>query len=247
MKNKAKRFISVLLVLVTVLGLFPTTLMTAYAAGGNAQNSINNVGGNMTWIWILLGSLAVLLIGGGIALAILKKKKPKNGGADSKHGSLWSRITHQFKKHPVRSVSITLPVVALITVGILFFCGVFNLNSAEQWSYLPNRAYILAPTEIAEPQTLDELLHSDAPSIESFLRTPAIAQKLLEAEEWTDIVDSRFALYNLRELDRQLEERLAESLEDISLTEFIRPEDGLLADTPLVSHLSAPTGKISVV
>ena len=154
-------------------------------------------------------------------------------------------ITRQYRKHPIRSAAVTLPVVALVTVGILFLCGVFN--TSEHWSYLPNRNYILAPADPAEPQTLYELLHSDTPDIETFLRNPSIAQELLNAGKWTDIVDSRLALYNLRELDRQLEARLTEGYEYFDFAGYIQPGDGLLAQIPGISPVSSAVGELSIV
>ena len=54
------------------------------------------------------------------------------------------------------------------------------------------------------------MLHSDLPSVDTLLKNPEIAQELLQAENLTDIVDSRLALNNLRSLDEQLNERLKE-------------------------------------
>ena len=134
-------------------------------------------------------------------------------------------FARQFKEHTVRSVAVTVPVAALITLGILFLCGVFT---SIRWSYLPNRAFILAETETEEPQTLYELLHSDTPSVDTLLRNPAIAEEILNAESLIEIVDSRFALYNLRELDSQITERLELSVEDVYLLDL--PDDESPAD-----------------
>ena len=130
-----------------------------------------------------------------------------------KNATHW--VLSQFKTHTVRSVLVTFSALALVTIGIFWSLGFFTA-----FSYLPDRAYILADTEIKEPQTLEELLHSDAPSIDSLLRNPAIAEELLSAAQLTDIVDSRLALNNLRILDRQLSERLEESDETIQLLDF---------------------------
>ncbi|NLA86574.1 MAG: hypothetical protein GX847_04685 [Clostridiales bacterium] len=130
-----------------------------------------------------------------------------------KNSAHW--VLSQFKTHTVRSALVTLSALALAAVGILWSLGFFTA-----FSYLPDRAYILADTEIKEPQTLEELLHSDAPDIDSLLRNPAIAEELLSAAQLTDIVDSRLALGNLRILDRQLSERLEESAETIQLFDF---------------------------
>ena len=130
-----------------------------------------------------------------------------------KNATHW--VLSQFRTHTVRSVLVTFSALALVTIGIFWSLGFFTA-----FSYLPDRAYILADTEIKEPQTLEELLHSDAPSIDSLLRNPAIAEELLSAAQLTDIVDSRLALNNLRILDRQLSERLEESDETIQLLDF---------------------------
>ena len=145
-------------------------------------------------------------------------------------------FARQLREHKLRSAVIAAVSAAVVTVGVLFLCGVFT---PTQWSYLPNRAYILAPTVPEEPQTLHELLHSDTPDVETFLKTPSIAQELLDAEEWTDIADSRFALNNLREIERQLEERLAESLEYSDFAELIPPESGLLAQAQGAEQISS--------
>jgi len=159
--------------------------------------------------------------------------------------AVWGWITHQYKAHTVRSVVVSVVAVALITTGILWLCGVFR--PAAKWSPLPNRAYILAPAEIPEPQTLNELLHSYTPDIEVFLRNPSIAQELLDVRRWSDIVDSRLALYNLRELDRQLEERLTEDRDYTGFAEHIRPEDALLAQLTSATPLAFTVGEYSVV
>ncbi|MCL2498275.1 MAG: hypothetical protein FWF06_06670, partial [Symbiobacteriaceae bacterium] len=137
---------------------------------------------------------------------------------------------------------IAISVVVLILAAVFFLRpspeGVVVPEEEEQWSYLPNRAYIIAATEPESPQTLAELLHSRAPSVDTFLRHPAIAQELLKATSWTDIVDSRTALYNLRELDRQLEEMLLTEFEYPEFAAYIPPEEGLLAQT--LRELLAP-------
>ena len=150
---------------------------------------------------------------------------------------LWAWVTHQFKEHTIRAIAVTVPVIAIVTLGILFLCGVFT---SVKWSYLPNRAYLLADTDYREPQTLYELLHSDMPSAEVFLQNPSIAEELMNAEDWSDIVDSRFALNNLRELESQLETRLAEEVEYYSAAEYILPEDSLLSQSAEVTPTSPP-------
>ena len=140
-----------------------------------------------------------------------------------KNAGLW--LLSEFRTHTVRSVLVTLTVLALATTGVLWASGLFT-----SFSYLPDRAYILANAELIEPQTLEELLHSDAPGIDSLLRNPAIAAELLSALQLTDIVDSRLALNNLRSLDRQLSERLEESAEEL---EFPDLGHGVEGATPL--------------
>ncbi|OQA73265.1 MAG: hypothetical protein BWY35_00654 [Firmicutes bacterium ADurb.Bin248] len=122
-----------------------------------------------------------------------------------KNAAQW--VSSQFRAHTARSLAIALAVPALVAAGALWACGVF---SAEAFSYLPERAYILAPGESADPQSLAELLHGGAPEVDALLRNPSIAGELLRAETLTDIVDSRLALNNLRSLDRELSARLEE-------------------------------------
>ncbi len=129
----------------------------------------------------------------------------------------WNWIQKQFKVHTTRSLLISIPAAALITAGVLWACGILSL---ESWSYLPNREYILAPTEPAEPQTLNELLHSDMPSMDTLLQNPSIAQELLNAKTLTDVVDSRLALNNLHDLDVQLAAQLAEDPETIDVVDM---------------------------
>jgi PKD repeat protein len=115
-----------------------------------------------------------------------------------KKAFLWVRT--QFKTHTLRSLLVTVPALLIVTAVLLWGCGVFE----ERFSYLPDRAYLLAETDPQEPQTLEELLQSDAPSVDTLLRNPSIAEELLSAQTLTDIVDSRLALNNLRSLDEQL-------------------------------------------
>lgn len=51
---------------------------------------------------------------------------------------------------------------------------------------------MLAPTEPVEPETLEELLHTDTPAVDTLLRKPEIARALVQAQVLTDVVDSRF-------------------------------------------------------
>lgn len=117
-------------------------------------------------------------------------------------------IGTQFQVHTVYSLLITITAAALVTAGILWIPGLFK--SAETSAYLPDREYILAPVEYKEPQTLEELLHVriSEPDVDTLLRNPAIAEELMKAEKLTDVVDSRLALNNLRNLDQQLAERI---------------------------------------
>ncbi len=131
-------------------------------------------------------------------------------------------VVTQFKNHTVRSLLVSISVLTIAAAGIMWACGVFS--SVSTFSYLSNREYVLAPAEKPEPQTLEELLHSDVPSVDTLLKNPEIAQELLNAEKLTDIVDSRLALNNLRSLGEQLNERLEE-------------------ETPVVVDISAGTAK----
>jgi hypothetical protein len=117
-------------------------------------------------------------------------------------------IGTQFQVHTVYSLLITITAAALVTAGILWIPGLFK--SAETSAYLPDREYILAPVEYKEPQTLEELLYVriSEPDVDTLLRNPAIAEELMKAEKLTDVVDSRLALNNLRNLDQQLAERI---------------------------------------
>lgn len=86
----------------------------------------------------------------------------------------------------------------------------FGATSAEKFTYVPNREYRLAETEKPEPATLKELLNSSSPSLETLLKNPSIAEELASAKSLTDIVDSRTALNNLRNLDAQITKWLQE-------------------------------------
>jgi len=132
--------------------------------------------------------------------------------------NIWLRVVRIYKKYPVRSAAATVFAAALVTVGILFLCGVFTKRF--EWDYLPKRAYVLAETETAEPRTLGELLRSDSPSVDTLLRNPSIADEIINAESLIEIIDSRFTLYNLRELNRQATERLAQSVDDVYLLDL---------------------------
>lgn len=116
-------------------------------------------------------------------------------------------VLTQFRTNTVRSLLLAVPALALVAAGVLWACGAF---SAEAFSYLPDRAYLLAETGAPEPQTLEELLHSSAPSVDTLLKNPSIAQELTSAETLADVVDSRLALNNLRNIDSQLSDRIGE-------------------------------------
>lgn len=129
--------------------------------------------------------------------------------------SLKKWLLSQFKTHPRRNILIVsgftcvVVIIGLVFSGILDFGGL-NLDQSG-FDYLPDREYVLGTKEEEEPQTLQELLYSSSPDIEDFLQNPDIAAELLAAESLTDIVDSRYALNNLREIGSQLEKRTAES------------------------------------
>jgi PKD repeat protein len=114
------------------------------------------------------------------------------------------------RTHILLSSVVTIPVVALAVLGIRIAGGAFTT-----FPYLPDRTYVLAEREAPEPQTLAEVLHSDAPSIETLLRNPSIAEELLSAESLVEVVDSRLALNGLRDLEEQLDRRLDEPPEEV--------------------------------
>jgi hypothetical protein len=124
--------------------------------------------------------------------------------------NIFTWIITQFRTHTLNSLLIAISAAALAAAGILWASGIFR--SFEAFAYLPDRGYILAPTENTEPQTLEELLHVSLsePDLDTLLHNPAIADELMEAEKLTDVVDSRLALNNLRSLDQQLSERLSQ-------------------------------------
>ena len=129
----------------------------------------------------------------------------------------------QFKTHPLRSSLIASGIALALIAGSLLIFGIprfggLNLDQSG-FDYLPDREYVLGAKEDERPQTLKELLYSQSPDIEDFLHSPNIAEELLAAENLVDIVDSRYALNNLREIDRQLEERTEE--EDLPMGDLV--------------------------
>lgn len=126
-------------------------------------------------------------------------------------------LSAQFRTHTASSFSIAFASITLVASGVLWACGAF---STEAFSYLPEREFILAPTERIEPQSLAELLHSRTPEVDALLKNSLIAKELLDAQTLTDIVDSRLALNNLRSLDQELSMRL----EELQVTEQLAGE-----------------------
>ena len=122
-----------------------------------------------------------------------------------------NRVKMQFHKHAFLMILAVAPVLALITTIVLWATGVFS----TKFPRLPNRSYVLAQTGETEPQTLQELLHSAAPNIDSLLKNPSIARELQNAGSLINIIDSRLSLNNLRALDEQLTQRLDESNETL--------------------------------
>ena len=119
-------------------------------------------------------------------------------------------LRKQFKTKPLQSYLITSVIGIALVVGVLFAFGVIDVLKQMGFSYLPKREYILGAKEDERPETLYELLHCESPDIEDFFHNPQIAEELLAAENLVDIVDSRYALNNLRELENQLGERAKE-------------------------------------
>ena len=132
---------------------------------------------------------------------------------------IWSRITHQFKVHTVRSVA----AVVVISAGVVF--AVTMLFSGPTFSYLPDRPYVIAEDYAKTPETLDELLRSPYPDAVALLKRPEIAKELLAAEDILDIAYSRYTLNNLRVLQTQIEEMLAEPEDAYYLPDMDADED----------------------
>lgn len=123
----------------------------------------------------------------------------------------------------------TLKLMALLAGAlILGVTGVLWFGGKEpQRADRPDREYILAQEE-GVPQNLHELLHSDRPQVESLLIRPQIAQEILEADSLQSIVDSRWALNNFKEIDRELDalcETYRKELQDSGI-----PEEALGGD-----------------
>ncbi len=113
----------------------------------------------------------------------------------------------QLRAKKVPSLLVATAFLVTLVVTALWARGEF---SVEKFTYVPDREYRLADVEKAEPATLEELLHSAAPNIDTVFRNPSIAAELSNAKTLTDVVDSRTALNNLRGLDRQMSEWLQE-------------------------------------
>ncbi|MDI9470747.1 MAG: hypothetical protein QM296_11175 [Bacillota bacterium] len=154
---------------------------------------------------ILIAFVAVLIVAGGAFLAYRALNPTDPGGQTEKTSQ-----TGQTSSEGTSSQSESPPEPE--------DPGELDLDQ-RGFEYLPDREYILAPGEEERPETLDELLYSQEPDIEDFLRSPGIAEELLAAENLTDIVDSRYSLNNLREISRQLEERTAE--EDLGMGDLV--------------------------
>ena len=149
--------------------------------------------------------------------------------------SLKNWLVTQFKAKPLRSSLIVSAIILAVLMASFFFFGVFDsggLNLDQSgFDYLPNREYILGSKEDKRPRTLKELLYSQSVDIEDFLHSPNIAEELLAAESLVEIVDSRYALNNLREIDRQLKERTEE--EDLPMGDLVS-----LHSTPIEQPIS---------
>lgn len=111
----------------------------------------------------------------------------------------------QYKTHTVRSILVTILVVLILTASIIWMSVIFK---KEPYSLNVKRSFILAEVNKEEPKTLEELLHCDAPDIDTILKSPSIINELKEADSLLDIVDSRLAINNLRNIDRQFSERI---------------------------------------
>lgn len=149
-------------------------------------------------------------------------------------------VIAQFRSHLVISLVVTALAVVLITAGIMWAAGVF---SKAVFTYLPNRSYILDDGKRDEPQTLEDILHSAFPSVDSLLKNPQAAADLIDARTLTDIVDSRLALNNLRSLDRQLTELLSREQEIIGTGKSPGSENGTEKSETSQQTGSATEGK----
>lgn len=167
--------------------------------------------------------------------------------------SFITRVKGKNNRHLWRSILIITLAVLLLATGIILPFLIKKKDKPEPIDV--KRSYILADPNKPDPKTLDELLHCEKPDIDTMLKTPAIIEELKAVEALTDIVDSRMAISNLREIDRQLTERL-ESLsgaEDDTLYYLGEDESGenpsqmrdiINEQKKTVSELKAVTGRL---
>lgn len=157
------------------------------------------------------------------------------------------------KKQLWQSIFIIALVVLLLATGIVLPLLISKKEKPEPINV--KRSYILADPNKPEPKTLNELLHCEKPNIDTILKTPSIIEELKAVESLTDIVDSRMAISNLREIDKQLSDRLdllSNADDDIlyflgeegSSNDTAKMHDLINRQKDIVSDLKAVTGNL---
>jgi hypothetical protein len=115
-------------------------------------------------------------------------------------------------KTRTKIVAAVVAVAVLIgaTVPALYFTGVIGAGLYR----MPTRGYsrptVPMPESLPAPATLAELLGRDTATVDEVLGDPGIEAELLASQKLTDIVDSRLALRNLRNLQKSARELAAQ-------------------------------------
>ncbi len=110
--------------------------------------------------------------------------------------------------------------VALLAIAVLvgvFIAGFFKGPDKNDYTYLPNRSYIIAETDPALPQNLNQLLNTVDADVDTLLKNDAMVETLLMAKSLDEVVDSRLAINNLRSINAQLETKLAQKPDEIAV------------------------------
>ncbi len=110
-------------------------------------------------------------------------------------------------------IGLALVGVAVIIGGAFVF---LNRQTEDNYTYLPKRSYVLAEVDPAPPENLAALLNSVDADADELLNNDAMVEQLLAAETLSDVVNSRLSINNLRSINVQLEEKLAEKPEDMA-------------------------------